>query len=120
MWCLFPWTGTYAFLALERFIKIKCGKQLNLRGFNSSRPYFMYFAMDGDEQDFWRILKEEAEKEFDPLDLVYSKEVPGIDKYDQYLPKELLRKEFAYSVLDIKEMKRCVKEMADNFFCYNK
>ncbi|WP_173005019.1 hypothetical protein, partial [Lactobacillus helveticus] len=41
MWCLFPWTGTYAFLALERLIKIKCGEQLNIRGFNSSRPYFM-------------------------------------------------------------------------------
>ena len=75
----------------------------------------MYFAMDGDEQDFWRILKEEADKDFNPLDLVYPKEVPGIDKYDQYLPKELLRKEFAYSVLDIQEMKRCVKQMADNY-----
>lgn len=115
MWCLFPWTGTYAFLALERLIKIKCGEQLNIRGFNSSRPYFMYFAMDGDEQNFWRILKEEADKDFNPLDLVYPKEVPGIDKYDQYLPKELLRKEFAYSVLDIQEMKRCVKQMADNY-----
>ena len=38
MWCLFPWTGTYAFLALERLIKIKCAKRLGLRGFNSSRP----------------------------------------------------------------------------------
>ena len=75
----------------------------------------MYFAMDGDEQDFWRILKEEADKDFDPLDLVYPKEIPGIDKYDQYLSKELLRKEFAYSVLDIQEMKRCVKQMADNY-----
>jgi ATP-dependent Lhr-like helicase len=75
----------------------------------------MYFAMDGDEQDFWRILKEEVDKDFNPLDLVYPKEVPGIDKYDQYLPKELLRKEFAYSVLDIQEMKRCVKQMADNY-----
>ncbi len=111
MWCLFPWTGTYAFLALERLIKIKCGKQLNIRGFNSSRPYFMYFAMDADEHDFWCILGEEAAKDFDPLDLVYPNEVPGIDKYDQYLPKELLRKEFAYSILDIKEMKRCVKQM---------
>lgn len=67
--------------------------------------------MDADEHDFWRILGEEAAKDFDPLDLVYPNEVPGIDKYDQYLPKELLRKEFAYSILDIKEMKRCVKQM---------
>ncbi|MBC7032844.1 hypothetical protein G6O48_28490, partial [Salmonella enterica subsp. enterica serovar Enteritidis] len=68
--------------------------------FNSSRPYFMYFSMDASEEEFWRILDEEAAKDFEPLDLVYSNEVPGIDKYDQYLPKELLRKEFAYSILD--------------------
>ena len=37
-------------------------------------------------------LMKEAQKDFDPLDLVYPKEVPGIDKYDQYLPDELLRK----------------------------
>ena len=71
----------------------------------------MYFAMDADEQEFWRIIGEEATKDFEPLELVYPNEVPGIDKYDQYLPKELLRKEFANSVLDIKEMKRCVKQM---------
>ena len=115
MWCLFPWTGTYAFLALERLIRIKCGKKLNIRSFNSSRPYFMYFSMDASEEEFWRILDEEAAKDFEPLDLVYSNEVPGIDKYDQYLPKELLRKEFAYSILDVNEMKHCVKEMVNNY-----
>ncbi|MCQ5003216.1 hypothetical protein NE699_24885, partial [Escherichia coli] len=26
MWCLFPWTGTYAFLALERLLRLKCAK----------------------------------------------------------------------------------------------
>lgn len=115
MWCLFPWTGTYAFLALERLIRIKCGKKLNIRSFNSSRPYFMYFSMDASEEEVWRILGEEAAKDFEPLDLVYSNEVPGIDKYDQYLPKELLRKEFAYSILDVNEMKHCVKEMVNNY-----
>ena len=24
MWCVFPWLGTYAFLAIERFLKLKC------------------------------------------------------------------------------------------------
>ena len=70
--------------------------------------------MDADDHGCWRIVGEEADKDFDPLDLVYPNEVPGIDKYDQYLPKELLRKEFAYSILDIKEMKRCVKQMVED------
>lgn len=111
MWVLFPWTGSYAFLALERLIKIKCADQINLRGFNSSRPYFMEFAMDASEEEFLTVLKREAEKEFDPMDLVYPKEVPVFDKYDEYLPDELIRKEFAQSVLDIDEMRKCVAKM---------
>lgn len=113
MWALFPWTGSYAFLALERLIRIKCGDKINLRGFNSSRPYFMEFAMDASEEEFFKILREEAEKDFDPMDLVYPKEVPVFDKYDEYLPDELIRKEFAQSVLDVQEMKKCVREMTE-------
>lgn len=30
MWCLFPWLGTYAFLAMERFLKLKCAKELEI------------------------------------------------------------------------------------------
>lgn len=111
MWCLFPWTGTYAFLALERLLKIKCGPRINLRSFNSSRPYFMYFSMDANEDEFFHVLQEEAAKDFDPLDLVYPKEVPDFDKYDQYLPKELVRKEFAKSILDVQTMRQCVQAM---------
>lgn len=111
MWCLFPWTGSYAFLALERLLRIKCAKRLNLRGFNSSRPYFMEFAMDATTDEFFQIISEEAAKDFDPLDLVYPNEVPVFDKYDEYLPDELVRKEFAESVLDIAEMKKCVRQM---------
>ncbi len=111
MWALFPWTGSYAFLALERLIRIKCGKRLNLRGFNSNRPYFMEFAMDADREEFFKILGEEAAKDFNPLDLLYPKEVPVFDKYDEYLPAALIRKEFARSILDIKTMKKCVKQM---------
>lgn len=111
MWCLFPWTGSYAFLALERLLRIKCAKRLNLRGFNSSRPYFMEFAMDTSADEFFKIIGEEAAKDFDPMDLVYPKEVPVFDKYDEYLPDELVRKEFAESILDIKEMKKCVAQM---------
>lgn len=114
MWALFPWTGSYAFLALERLIRIKCADRLNLRGFNSSRPYFMEFAMDVSEEEFFKILKEEAEKDFDLIELVYPKEVPVFDKYDEYLPDELIRKEFAHSVLDIKEMKKCVSKITKN------
>ena len=67
--------------------------------------------MDVGKDEFLEILKEEANKDFDPLELVYPKEVPVFDKYDEYLPDELVRKEFAQSILDIKEMKECVNKL---------
>ena len=108
MWALFPWVGTYAFLAMERFLKLRCGKRLGLRGLQSSRPYYMQFTMQADETAFYGIVCEEAEKDFDALELVYEKEVPVFEKYDEYVPEELVRKGFAYGILDVEGMKQRV------------
>ena len=105
MWCLLPWVGTYPFLAMERFLKIKCGDRLGLKNFDSARPYYMQFTMKVSEADFYRIVQEEIRKPIDPLELVYPKELPLFDKYDEYLPEELVRKGFAYGVLDLDGMK---------------
>jgi len=108
MWALFPWLGSYAFLALERFLKIKCASRLGLKGLNSSRPYYMQFTMKVSEAEFYRILAEEAFKEFDPGDLVYPGEIPVFEKYDEFVPDELIRKGFAYGVLELDTMKERV------------
>lgn len=108
MWCLLPWVGTYTFLAMERFLKIKCGDRLGLKNFDSARPYYMQFTMKAFEEEFYRIVREEIQKPFDPLELVYPKELPLFDKYDEYLPEELVRKGFAYGVLDIDGLKDTV------------
>ena len=44
MWCLLPWVGTYTFLTMERFLKIKCADRLGLRGLDSARPFFIQFT----------------------------------------------------------------------------
>ena len=113
MWALFPWLGSYAFLALERFLKIRCGKRLGLKGLNPARPYYLQFMMQVSEAEFYRIAAEEAEKEFDPLELVYPMEVPVFEKYDEFVPEELIRKGFALGVLDIESMKRRVLAWRD-------
>ena len=108
MWALFPWLGSYAFLALERFLKIRCGKRLGLKGLNPSRPYYLQFTMQVGEEEFYRVVTEEAEKEIDPMELVYPKEVPVFEKYDEYVPEELVRKGFALGVLDVETMQQRV------------
>ena len=101
MWCLLPWVGTYTFLTMERFLKIKCADRLGLRNLDSARPFFIQFTMKTDESAFFRVLAEEIRKPIDPMELVYPKELPLFDKYDEYLPEELVKKGFAFGVLDV-------------------
>ena len=109
MWCLFPWLGSYAFLALERFIKIKCAAPLGLRALDPSRPYFIQFKMKAGKEEFFRVLSEVAKQPLDPMELVYKDEIPLFEKYDEYLPAELVRKGFAYGILDIEGMKERIR-----------
>ena len=108
MWCLLPWVGTYPFLAMERFLKIKCAERLGLRNLDSARPYYMQFTMKADRATFFRVVLEEIQKPIDPLELVYPKELPLFDKYDEYLPEELVRKGFALGVLDLAGLRETV------------
>ena len=114
MWALFPWLGSYAFLALERFLKLHCGKALALKGLSPSRPYYMQFTMKVQEEEFYRITAEEASKDFDPMELLYPSEVPVFEKYDEYVPPQLVRKGFAAGVLDIERMKQRVLSWSEN------
>ena len=46
-----------------------------------------------------------AKQPLDPMELVYNGEVPLFEKYDEFLPEELVKKGFAYGILGIEEMK---------------
>lgn len=112
MWCLLPWLGSYAFLALERLLKIKCAKELGLKGLDSSRPYYMTFIMSPeiDERAFYTVVANEAEALDDPMELIYPGEVPTFEKYDELVPELLVRKGFAEGTLDVAGMKARVAQ----------
>ena len=101
MWCLLPWVGTYTFLTMERLLKIKRAARLGLPKLEPAPPFFIQFTMKADESAFFRVLAEEIRKPIDPMELVYPKELPLFDKYDEYLPEELVKKGFALGVLDV-------------------
>ena len=100
-WALFPWLGTYAFLALERVIKLRMPTSLGIKGVDVSRPYYIQFRMAVSAEEFLDALSEALAAEIDPLSLLYPKELPIFDKYDEFLPPELVRKGFAEGVLDV-------------------
>ena len=109
MWCLFPWLGTYAFIALERFLKVKCAAPLGLSALDSSRPYFIQFKMKAGRDEFFAVLAEMEKQPLDPIELVYNGEVPLFEKYDEFLPEELVRRGFAHGILGIREMKERIR-----------
>ena len=105
LWSFFPWVGTYPFITLERVLKIKCAARLGLKNLESARPFYLQFTMQTDEKEFFNILNEELQKEIDPHELVYPKELPLFEKYDEYLPPELVVKSFAHGILDLKTLR---------------
>jgi ATP-dependent Lhr-like helicase len=75
----------------------------------------MQFTLQVSEQEFYRIVAEEAAKPLDPMELLYPKENPVFEKYDEYVPEELVRKGFAHGVLDVEGMLARVREWAVQF-----
>ncbi len=111
MYALFPWLGSYAFLALERFLRLKCGPQVGMKGFDSNRPYWMQFTLQTSLDRLLEVMRAEISKPIDSMTLLYPKEKPVFDKYDDRLPVELTRKGFAYGVLDIEGMRQRVMQI---------
>ena len=116
MYCLLPWLGSYSFLATERFLRLKCAQRLGLKGFDSMRPYYMQFSIQVTPDEFFKIIQEELDKPIDPMTLLYPKETPVFDKYDEILPVELTRKGFALGVLNVEEMKENLRCYLSRFF----
>ena len=67
--------------------------------------------MNVSEKEFYKIVCKKVCENIDPLSLVYEKEVPVFEKYDEFVPDELVKKGFAYGVLDIDGMKNRVREV---------
>ncbi len=100
-WVLFPWVGTYAFMAFERIFKRILAPSLGIKGVDSSKPYFIQFRMAATPLELMDALASVADNPPDPMELLNPDEVQLFEKYDSLLPEELLRKGFAYGVLDL-------------------
>ena len=57
----------------------------------------------------FQVLLEQERKPLDPMELVYPKEIPMFEKYDEYLPDILIKKGFACGVLGIDEMRERIR-----------
>lgn len=115
-WCLFPWLGTRSFRTLRKYIA-QNSKDFKLSGLEFEGCYYMTFRMErGDDYEFIRFLVDKAEREgIDCEALVASGELPVFDKYDDYVPGELLRHAYAVDKLRADEPEMRLRHILNEF-----
>ncbi len=114
-YCLFPWLGTRSFRTLRKMISA-VAPILGISGIDFEGCYYMTFRMEkGDEQRFMSILNDHFGSDaVSAISLVSSKELPAFEKYDKYIPGDLLREAYAADRLDTGEASRRINEMLDS------
>ena len=94
--CLFPWLGTRAFRTLKRFLKAHAST-LGISNIESFGCCYITFKMASGKKDTFLsdLLFCIRKNGMDPRTLIPDSETPIADKYDDYIPAELLREAYA-------------------------
>ena len=91
----FPWLGTRSFRTMRRLMQ-KYSKELGISDIQSEGCYYITFKSNEDAKDLLYRLREIVERDgLDTHALVFSGECPIFDKYDEFIPPELLREAYA-------------------------
>lgn len=116
-WCLFPWLGTRSFRTLRKYIT-RHAKEYKITSLEYEGCYYMTFKMDDSVSDYALIkgLDAHIRKEgIDRLSLVGSAEMPVFEKYDAYIPGELLRRAYAEDRLRTDEIEYRIPQILEEF-----
>jgi ATP-dependent Lhr-like helicase len=93
---LFPWLGTRSFRTLKRFLE-KYSSELGIADIQSESCHYIRFKIkDRDGNNILFGIRKILERDgIDTINLVRDGECPIFDKYDEYIPPELLREAYA-------------------------
>ncbi len=95
-WCMFPWLGTRSFRTLRKFIAQNSAR-FKISNIEFDGCYYLMFKMEN-ANDYALIkgLCDIIEREgIDKSRLVSPNEMPVFEKYDDFIPAELLRRQYA-------------------------
>jgi ATP-dependent helicase Lhr and Lhr-like helicase len=108
--CIFPWAGTTAFRTLERFLRFYCKEALGLKSIKARSPYFLTVRMGKCQLDSLEYeIRSLAERRLNPDDLLDPEEIPNLQKYDPFIPPDLLRKSFVTDYLNLQELAQVIQ-----------
>ena len=100
-YALFPWLGTRAFRTMRKAL-MTLKDRFKLSAIDYERCYYVTFRMErGTPEELYSALDSMLDgKTLDTFMLAGSGEDPIFDKYDVYIPSELLREAYAEDRLD--------------------
>ncbi len=114
-WCIFPWLGTRSFRTLKRMLS-SVAEEFSIGSIESGGSDYISFRMERGNAE---LLAESLAMRFgecdSALNLVSQKEMPIFEKYDEYVPSELLRHSFAIDMLNANEASERIKDMYNEF-----
>lgn len=94
-YCMFPWLGTRSFRTLRKLMA-KNAKYLQISNIEYDGCCYLTFKYEGNsERELINKLCALTCDGFDKKELVSPAEVPIFEKYDEYIPHELLRDAYA-------------------------
>ena len=112
-WCLFPWLGTRSFRTLRKFLQHHAA-QFGISRLEYEGCYYMMFKMErATGEELICALNEILQREgLDCAELVAGSEIPIFEKYDPYIPQDLLRRAYAADRLRADELIPRVAQIA--------
>ncbi len=115
-WCLFPWLGTKSFRATRKILA-RHALQFGITGLEYEGCNYITFKMTkGNDYELISAIAEEIRTEgIEAESLVGSSELPVFEKYDDYVPADLLRHAYATDKLNVGEAEARFLEIASEF-----
>ncbi len=109
-YCLFPWLGTRSFRTLRKYIANNASKY-KISDVSFEGCYYIMMKIEGDAERFMKELADRAESEgIDLYELAMGGQPPLFEKYDDFIPDELLRRAYAEDKLRADEVIRRLSE----------
>lgn len=109
--CIFPWIGSQAFQTLERFLAFHCKPALELKWIRDRAPYFFLIHLGkADLDSLLYEIQSLCDRRLQPEELLGEEEAPQLNKYDEFVPPELLRQAFVNDYLDLDELRQLLHQ----------
>jgi ATP-dependent Lhr-like helicase len=115
-WCLFPWLGTRSFRTLRKMLR-QYAPALQITGIEYEGCNYITFKMSrGNDYELITTLANAVRQErVSTEDLVSNNEIPVFEKYDDYVPADLLRHAYAVDKLSLEEASERILEIEEEY-----